>query len=198
MPLLTHSTVVITAPAKEPVNLAQAKRQCNVANEIVAFDRFFEGDSVAEGAITAARELVEHDTRRSLIDQTLEDTHEDWPGEDYIRLHRTPADSIVSLKYLDTGGVQTTWAASNYELDTGRGRIYPAYTVTWPAIRQRHNAIVVRYVAGYGTNETDVPQVARQAMLLLIDEMFNKRSTVIDPGEGYYSLVNRLRDGTYP
>ena len=65
-----YAARLLTAPALEPVTLAEAKRHANV----VASD----DDTLITALIVAARELVEQDTSRALINQTWELELDDW------------------------------------------------------------------------------------------------------------------------
>ena len=64
-----------------------------------------------------------------------------------------------------------------YDIDVTsvRGRIVPAYGLSWPDTRSQNNAVTVRLRAGY----TIVPQPIKMAMLMLIGHLYENRETTI-------------------
>jgi uncharacterized phiE125 gp8 family phage protein len=158
---------VITAPATEPVTLAEMRTQLGITD---ASDTA--SDTTITRRIIEARQWVEAHIRRALITQTLEIRLDDFP--EYIKLPYPPIVSITSVKYIDTDGVEQTLGSSNYVLDD-----YPlvpfireAYGIAWPSVRDEPNAVRVRYVAGYG-NASDVPATIREAIMLLVGHWMN-------------------------
>lgn len=162
---------LVTAPALEPVSLAEAKAHCRIDTS--------DEDALLAGYILAARHHCETYLRRALMTQTwdfLLDT--DWP--DCIELPKPPLQSVTSITYYDSAGALQTLATDQYRVSIKRneGAIEPAYSVTWPTVRDQSDTIVVRFVCGYGSNPGDVPEQIRQAMLLLIGHWYNNRETV--------------------
>lgn len=131
----------ITAPAAEPVSLAEAKLHLRVDH---AAD-----DDLIEALIVSAREDAEHRIGRALVMQTLEQVLDAFP--DAIYLDMPPIQSVTSVKYLDTAGAEQTLNPSAYtaDLDSAPGSIIPAYGAAWPSARDMPNAVRARYVAGY-------------------------------------------------
>jgi uncharacterized phiE125 gp8 family phage protein len=143
--------IVITPPAAEPVTVDEAKASPSL-RVATATD-----DADIAVLITAAREIAEAITRRSLITQTLELVLDAFPSGG-INLYCPPIQSVTSIKYIDTDGVEQTLSSALYDLDsdTEPGMVAPAYNESWPATRDQVNAVRVRYVAGYGA-AADVP-----------------------------------------
>ncbi|HUQ68746.1 MAG TPA: head-tail connector protein [Planctomycetaceae bacterium] len=169
---------VVTAPAIEPVTLPEAKRQCRIADSIVAFD------VELNALIIAARRYCEIATGKAFITQTLRLTLDRFPGwrdEHTIRLPRGPLQTVSSIQYTDSAGVTQTVAAASYVVDASGevGRVALADGYEWPtdAIEQIA-AVKVNYVAGYGLTAASVPQTIRQAMLLLIGHWFANKEAV--------------------
>jgi uncharacterized phiE125 gp8 family phage protein len=159
---------VITAPATEPVSLANVREQIGITD---ASDTA--SDAIITRRIIEARQWVEGYIRRALISQTLEIRLDCF--QEYIYLPCPPVSSITSVKYIDTDGTEQTVSTSDYVLDD-----YPlvpfireAYDSTWPTPRDEPNAVRVRYVAGYGANATDVPQLIREAIMLIVGHWMN-------------------------
>ena len=76
--------------------------------------------------------------------------------------------------------VASTLAATNYYVDTTHepGRLVLTDTGSWPSDVRDVNALVVRYVCGYGL-PTSVPQQLKQALLMLVGSLFQHREQVI-------------------
>jgi uncharacterized phiE125 gp8 family phage protein len=81
---------------------------------------------------------------------------------------------------VDTGGTSTVQTSTDYTVDikSTPGRIYPAYSKSWPATRWQRNAVTVRYVAGYGLPAA-VPEGIKAAMKLLIGNWYEQREANI-------------------
>jgi uncharacterized phiE125 gp8 family phage protein len=176
------SLVLITAPAVEPVSLAEAKLHLKQ-------DDITDDDSLINALIVAARGRAESALNRALITQTWEVGFDCFPYCDRIRLPRPPLQSVTTLKYTDTLASVTTWASSNYIVDTAKepGELVLTYGNVWPTtVLSPATAVKIRYVAGYGANPESVPQEIRQWMLHLIGHMYEHRESVI---VGQTSLV---------
>lgn len=131
------------------------------------------------GLIKTARHWTEEYLRRSLIEQTHDWSLDAFPVE--FAVPRPPLISVTSVTYVDTAGASQTLSASIYRVDTAAepGRITPAYGEAWPSVREVTNAVIVRFKAGYGTAASAVPEPIRQAMLLLIGEMHERREQAL-------------------
>ena len=161
---------IITGPVTEPITYDEAKLHLRVDtdDEINSIERL----------IVSARQQAEHETKRALITQTLELGLDCWPAR--IELPHPPLASVTSIKYVDTAGTVQTMDAADYLVDDHQepARIVPAYGKVWPMIRRQPNAILVRYVAGYGAAE-DVPQAIKSWMLLRIGTPHQNRADVV-------------------
>lgn len=171
---------LVTGPALDPVSLSEAKAHCRV--EIA------EDDGLLAGYLLAARMHVETYLRRALITQTWDLLIDnDWPEvcvngvrQNRITLPVPPLQSVTSVQYIDSNGTTQTLASDQYVVSTKRheGVIDPAYGATWPSVRDQVDAITVRFVAGYGSSASDVPEPIRQAILLLVGHWYENRETV--------------------
>lgn len=176
----------ITPPALEPVSLELAKTHLRVtdANE----------DSLISLYIKSARESVEHRTGRSMIEQTLEFAIDDFPS-DAIELPMSNVTEIVSIKYLNTSGVETTLSPASYFLDNFSltNWIIPAYGTVYPETLGSANGIKIQFKAGYGAAADTVPANVVIWMLLAIGSMYANRESVSD-GQTY-ELPQSFCDG---
>ena len=164
-----------TAPTLEPVTLAEAKGHLRLDADDSTEDAYL------TALIAAARHQVEAHTSRALLNQTWAWKLDDFPHCDQIRVPKAPLSSVTSITYIDTAGTTQTWAASNYDVDAPdgpraqMGTISLAFEKAYPVVRSDRNAVTITFVAGYGAAATAVPQDVRQAALLLIAEMYERR-----------------------
>ncbi len=186
---------VVTPPADEPASLAEAKKHCRIDHA--------DDDALIGGYILAARQWAETYLRRALCTQTLELTLDCWP--DTIVLPRPPHQSVTSVSYLDTAGTLQVLPTTDYQTDLSSdslaGRIRPAYQKTWPSLQlDVFNPVRIRYVAGYGSNPSNVPDPIRSAILLLVGHLYeNREDVVIGPNatempRGAKALMDPYRD----
>lgn len=164
---------VTTAPASEPLTTAEAKSHLNVDTS--------DDDTLIDNMIKAARIAIENYLDQKLITQTITEYFDEFPTDGVFNLTVWPVQSITSVNYLDTDGASQTWNASNYTTDlvSEPARITNAYSVSYPSTRDQINAVNVVYVAGYGDDSTDIPELIRRAMLLLIADMYDNRSNQV-------------------
>lgn len=164
-------TQLITAPASEPVTTAEAKTHLRIDHT--------DDDTYLGVLIQVAREAAENYTQRRLITQTWEQTFPEF--EDDMLLTGTPLQSITSVTYIDSDGDSQVLGTGIYEADTTSepGRLRRTYLQTFPVTRAVWNAVVIRYVAGYGSSASDVPAAIRQAMLLHIGHLYENREDVV-------------------
>jgi uncharacterized phiE125 gp8 family phage protein len=160
---------LITAPATEPVTVAEAKAHLRVDSA--------DDDALITALIVSARQGAEHITGRALMPQTWELALDKFPRQ--INLSRAPLTSITSIKYLDESGVLRTMTEGAYLLDghSEPARMTPAYGTNWPATRCQANAVLVQFVAGY-TSAAAVPQEIKSWMLLRIGMLYENRESV--------------------
>lgn len=177
---------LITAPAAEPISLAELKAQCRI-------------DSSAEDAllgifVQAARERAEQITGTALVSQTWDQTLDAFPAAE-IELLKPPVSAITSVKYVDTSGVQQTYSSANYTLDSSTfpGWVLPAYGTEWPATRDQANAVTVRYVTGYA-NAAAVPAAIKAWCLLTAGFLYANREALVIDGR-VAEIPSRFVDG---
>jgi uncharacterized phiE125 gp8 family phage protein len=194
------SLSLITPPTFEPVMLAEARAQVRSTTS--------EEDGLLAGYLLAARRHCENHTGRVFATQTWEmKVDGGWPTvfdrptvspRQRIVLPNPPAQSVVSITYIDTTGTLQTLAANQYAFSKGDifGFIEPAYGVSWPPVRNQLETVTVRYVAGY---TTDFPDTIRQAILLLVSHFNEHREAVaVDvrgaPMELPFTVTTLLQD----
>ena len=170
------ATVIESAPAVEPVSLAEAKSHLRVD--------ISDDDTYITALIVAARMRAEAEQNRALITQTWDLYRDYFPSNAYcpILIPLPPTQSISYIKYYDTGGTLQTWDDANYQTDTGSvlARILPEPSGSWPTTEtDRMNAVNVQFIAGYGDASTDVPQETIAAILLIVGTLYENREDVV-------------------
>ena len=90
---------------------------------------------------------------------------------------KPPLQSVTSIKHFDNDGVEQTIPSTDYIVDTAsiQGRITPTNDKFWPITETRINAVTVRFVAGFGSLTTDIPQSISVAILQLVSDMYEHR-----------------------
>ena len=105
-------------------------------------------------------------------------------GIGHILLPKPPLSSVTSFKYYDDADSATTWAASNYYVDSAHepGRIIPRDGSVFPTSSDLRvaNAFEIEYVAGYGSSASDVPTSIHQAIKFLVANLYENREIVTD------------------
>lgn len=181
---------VVTPPSAEPVTLAEAKSWLRV--EVT------DDDALITGLISAARALVEKETRRAILTTKLRldlsSVNRDplftypittplYPFDDILVLPRAPLQSVESVKFW-SNGTQTTWSSGNYRVVTGTpGRLRPVSGITWPTCDYRDDALSITYFAGFGDTidavPADVANVVKLAVRLYLAAWYEHREAVV-------------------
>lgn len=170
------------APSSEPVTLTEAKLHLRVDTTA--------DDTLIAGLITAARITAENISWRALVTQTWELILDAFPWKRLIVLPRPPLQKVVSITYKIAAGTEQTFAAANYVVDTDSdpGRLALASTASWPGDELYPlGAVKVQFDAGYGDAD-DVPQIYKQAILLLVGHYYENREQVVASGAVPQSL----------
>lgn len=168
-------SVVESAPASEPVSLAEAKKHLEIASD------FNDHDVHVTSLITAAREVWEHDTGSITTERTITESFNEV-GET-IDLARRPVISLTSVSF-------DSVAQTGTSLDIGRQVI---------ELEDGHsgddwNSVIVIYQAGYST----VPEIAKSAMKLQLDLLFQPEKLIRHHERAYEMLVRKFMRASYP
>lgn len=200
MSLLPYSVTVATTSTGEPITTGDAKSHLRVTST--------GEDTYINTLIASAREQVENDGRICLIDRTLTEKYKDFPDTDHFELSRQPLRSVTSITYINSTGGTSTFSSTAYDVDTARrpGVVWLGHAQSWPTCRDEHDALTVTYVAGHDTSTggSGVPQMAKQAGLLLVAHAYEERQPVLigtiskELENSYWNLIYRLNPWTYP
>lgn len=173
---LRWSLSLTSAPTAKPVSLERVRSHCRIDADQPGCDE----DSI-NGWIAAATEQAELHTGRQLITATYELRLDRFPCG-YIAIPKPPLSSVTHIKYYAPGDtVLTTWASSNYIVDSPsgpkaqNGRIVLAPNAFYPSTEDRPGAVIVTFVAGYGSADTNVPESIKAGILLRISKLNESR-----------------------
>ena len=184
-------------PEDEPVTLAEAMQQ---VREFTDASEFVEDELLR--LITTAREWVETESGRALVDQTwrltlfgsISGTADTVAGtttpcacpdvRNEILLRRSPVLEVISVKSVDTLGVETDIDASAYELREAGGkwpRLYALDGSTWNI----GSELRITYRAGYIDHSSSpatgtVPARFKQSLLLYLESLYNKDQEMME------------------
>lgn len=163
-----------SAPAATPISLAEAKAHLRVTSS--------SDDTLITALVQSATDHLDGWSGilgRALVTQSWRIDF-DWFSSRRIRIPLVPVQSITSLAYWDTANADQTFNSGNYALyrddqgsfvDLGQG-------FSWPSVYRRSDAIRLTFVAGYG-NAASVPYPIKQALLLMVQEMYQFLDTDI-------------------
>ena len=165
----------VVTPAKGTiVTLAEAKAHCRVdAND---------EDDFIEGLILDAGELLEAETQRRFLTQTLEWVRECWDDPMVLPI-AGPTDSssiaIGAITYTALDGTTQTLDPSLYwDRAAGQTRkVVRRWFVIWPWLGDGAERVVIRFtVTGTAVN---TPRKIKRAALLLISHWYRNRDAVV-------------------
>lgn len=162
--------VETTPPAAEPVTLAAAKTFLRVDH---AAD-----DDLIEALITVARQTCESATGRSLITRGYSLYVDNWPCDSAsLALPRPPLAAVAEILTYEDDDSSATFSVDDYYVDTSGapGRIVLRRGATPPLAGRVANGIEIRYTAGYGADDEDVPALLRQGVLQLVAHLYEHR-----------------------
>lgn len=145
--------ITITQPSVEPVSAAEIKDAARIDGSSL--------DAQIAALIPAFRRQAEHLQGRRLITQTVELVLDAFPSDEDIDLLLPDVQSITSVKYYDTAGVQQTLDPASYSLDSDSIPCWMLVVANWPATKDIANSVRVRYVVGYGAAAANVPDNTR-------------------------------------
>lgn len=190
MPLIQTS-----APAVEPVSLADAKLFCKLDSDLTA------DDTLLDMLIGAARTYAEAFTGRSFISQGWRLVLDSFPGyglngvawgrtyglpRQAVLLERSPVTAVTSITYLAMDGTTQTMPSTDYVLDASGPvpRITPVFGKIWPIPMPQIGSVQVNYTAGYGPTPSDVPAGIRDWILMRVKTRYDMRGEVVVTNRG--------------
>jgi uncharacterized phiE125 gp8 family phage protein len=172
------SLVVYAAPATQPLSLDDAKAWLRVDVD--------DENGVVDGLIQAATSIVEDDTARRLIEQTIDLTVDSFPcGTEPLELYVAPVSAVSSVTYYDETDTSAAFSSANWFLDSAGqpARLCLKQGCAWPTTRRRV-AGVIRMVVGWSTAES-MPPFLVHAVKMRLQCLFEKRDLTTDEQRFY-------------
>lgn len=185
---------VVTPASGDPVSLSEAALHCRVDTTT--------DHPTLQANIRAATKAAENYLGRPILTRTYRQFFDAWPCGDVLELRRSPLVSVTHVKTYDDADTATTFASSNYFVDTVSqpGRIVLRSAASWPTADRVANPIEVEYKAGYGTDPASVPADIRQAVLMLTANLYEHRGETVTGGapdtarEAAFELLSMYRE----
>ena len=173
---------LITAATDSPVSLAVAKDHLRIVDS--------SNNDGVQRAIDAAVQYTQAYTRRQWCTATYQYYLTAFPNSDFILLPLPPLGAVSEIKYYNTDGTLTEFAATSYGTRTSGlfGGIWLDYQQSWPTARPQMSSIPIggypepiniKYTCGYGA-AADVPADVVYAILELTTMYFERRGDTAD------------------
>lgn len=117
---------------------------------------------------------MEQYTNRQLMPATWYLYLDTLPTE--ILLQWCPVTAVSSVKYYDSDNALQTLGTSYYDTDINSepARITESYGYTFPATRDKTNAVTIEFTAGYADADS-VPGPIKTAILLMVAHNYENR-----------------------
>lgn len=182
---------LVTPPALEPVTLSEARLHLRVDTA--------DDDPLISALISAARLHAEMLTARQFLPARWRLVLDRFTP--MVLLNRSPVVSVVSVRYLDMGGLWQIMPAPDYVVDSSSepARITPAFGKIWPPTLPQIGSVEILFDAGYA-DATKVPDGIKRWMLLRVGSLYQHREEMsvlpagrIDPLPFVDSLLDPYR-----
>lgn len=154
-------------PVAEPVTLAEVKAHLKLTHS--------SEDTMLGGLIRAAREEVERSTGLALIDQTWRMLVDTWPSQGCIFLPKSPLREILAITAFGTEGEASLIDPADYQVDL-LSRPARLHFDKRPEPLRMFNGIEIDFLAGHGEAGTDVPDLLKRAILVLVAHWYEFRA----------------------
>lgn len=125
----------------------------------------------------AAGAYVQTETRQQLTPAVYRLSLDTFPDCRVIRLPYPPLQSVTSVKYIDTDGVEQTLSSDAYTVDIANkpGRVVLNELREWPATTNDANAVTVEFSTGYAAT----PALLKIAILMLAAYWHENREAAV-------------------
>jgi len=154
-------------PVAEPVTLAEAKAHLRI-------DRGDDDDLLA-GLVRAARQEVERSTGVALLLQGWRLVLDDWPENGCVPIRVHPLREVQSVTVFGSEGEGSVVATASYQVDAVSRPARIHFTAPVAPLRAM-NGLEIDFTAGFGESGTDVPDLLKRAILLLVAHWYEFRA----------------------
>ncbi|HEY4140673.1 MAG TPA: head-tail connector protein [Pseudolabrys sp.] len=160
------SAILLTAPAVEPVSLAEAKAFLRIEHN--------DDDDVIEALVSASRIHIETQTRRALMTQAWRLAFDAWPESGRVPVVPGPLQELIAARVYDSNSTAHAVDVHNFVADVGASALaFAPWAV--PAPGRIAAGIELDVTAGFGDAPADVPEPLRQAIRLLTAHWYENR-----------------------
>jgi uncharacterized phiE125 gp8 family phage protein len=166
------SLVLTSAPALEPVSLAEAKAHLRVDGSAE--------DALIQSLIVTSRLHIEAALGLALITQSWSYFLDRWPKAGRIVLPLRPVAALSHIRIWSEEGTSASLDPAAFLLD-GQGmppRLVARSDVTGASAMRPANGIEIGFTAGFGPSADDVPATIRHALVLLVAHWYEHREPV--------------------
>lgn len=150
---------IITAPADEPVTLADAKDWLKIDGT--------DEDRLVTALISSARLAVEAATGLFLLPQTWRLSFDDWPPSGRLVLPYAPLQSVQVFRVINANGNASAVPLNNLNIDPAGRQPRIALKSAPPAKNQDLHAYEIDVIFGYG-DANAVPETLKLAIKMLV------------------------------
>ena len=181
-------TLVTGAGATLPIALTDVKLWLKIPTTLTA------DDTLITALVKSAAGYFEKITGRDLINKTYKTYLDRFPcssdiafysgvtnlipkyNDNGIKLRKSKLQSITSIQYY-IDSVLTTLDASDYYITDlpDYSAIYLVKDKTFPVVDCRKQSVAIVFVAGYGIDDTFVPEDVKQALMQMITYLYENR-----------------------
>lgn len=156
--------ILITAPAVEPVSLAEAKSWLREDND--------DEDQLIQTLLVSARLTLEAWTRRFFITQGWRLICDNWPfpksGTKSITIAFAPFRAVTAIRVYNINDIASLIESTSYRVRGGdQGGCILFETPPKPPGRALEG-VEIDFTVGYGSSPSQIPEPLRQAILLLV------------------------------
>ena len=141
-------------------------------------------DSLIDLLTAGVTQFAENYTGLTFINQEYRTTRDFFTSS--FELRRAPLVSISSILYWDVDSVLRSVASTVFGEMTEQGysRVVLKSGQSWPSDKRTSadDSIFIKFIAGFGTTETDIPADIRMALLAHIVSAFTKAGDCCDEG----------------
>lgn len=158
-----------TAPSVQPITLAEAKAHLRVDTT--------DEDTYINTLITASTNFAEKYTYRQFITATYYQYLDSFPiGK--ITLEKPKLQSVTAITYTDEDGDTKSLSTDVYEVDDKAtiGTIRLKDGQSYPTTKSTYNAVRIEFKAGYGDAGSDVPDLLKSTLKVMVSYLFENRN----------------------
>ena len=136
-------------------------------------------DTYIDNLVSAATESAQIFTNRYFINTTITQHGDKW--SDIATLFKSSVSSTLHIKYYDNDNSLQTLATSVYltDLTHNPARVGLKPEQSFPDLADRISAVQCKYIVGYGSAASDVPEGIREAVLLTVGNWYENRQDVV-------------------